>query len=386
MILDGILEAELTGADLPGSLGQIAGAGIAVMEAVPSGPLSLRLRFRRQDRKRLEALCKKQGDSLRILGRQGLYWSIRRLLGRPVLIGGLGLILALTLFLPTRVLFIRVEGNERIPANQILEAAEGCGLRFGINRRRLRSEQVKNALLEKIPELRWAGVNTRGCTAVISVREGREAPTMEARFPGIAAAMDGIVESCTATSGTLLCKPGDAVTRGQLLISCYTDAGLCIRADGAQGEIVARTSRTFSAVTPGIAALRGKEIRTKRHYSLLIGKNRINFGKYSGIRGGSCDRMYEEYYITLPGGFQLPIALAVDTCTEYTLAPVSLSPEEAEASLSRFASRSLTREMIAGSILSAAQSVTHEGGLWRLQGTYLCREMIGRPRQEQIGE
>lgn len=386
MILSGILEAELTGADLPGSLGQITEAGIPVMEAVQSGPLSLRLQIRRQDRKRLETLCRRRGDSLRILGRQGLYWAVIRLAGRPVLVSGLLLILALTLFLPTRVLFIRVEGNERVPANQILEAAESCGLRFGTSRRRLRSEQVKNALLEEIPELRWAGVNTLGCTAVISVREGREAPPEEPRFPGISAVCNGIVESCTATSGTLLCKPGDAVIRGQLLISGYTDCGLCLRADGAQGEIIARTNRTFSAVTPGTAALRGKEIETRRHYSLLIGKIRINFGKYSGIRGGSCDRMYEEYYITLPGGFQLPIALAVDTCTEYTLVPVSLPPEEAEASLSRFASRSLTREMIAGSILRSDETVTREGDLWKLQGAYLCREMIGRPRQEQIGE
>lgn len=30
---------------------------------------------------------------------------------------------------------------------------------------------MKNALLSAIPELQWAGVNTYGCRAVISVRE-----------------------------------------------------------------------------------------------------------------------------------------------------------------------------------------------------------------------
>ena len=35
----------------------------------------------------------------------------------------------------------------------------------------IRSEKVKNSLLQRIPQLQWAGINTDGCVAVISVRE-----------------------------------------------------------------------------------------------------------------------------------------------------------------------------------------------------------------------
>ena len=80
---------------------------------------------------------------------------------------GLCLLLLLVCILPTRVLFMRVEGNESIPENLILEAAEDCGIRFGASRSAVRSEKVKNGILSRISELQWVGVNTKGCIAVI---------------------------------------------------------------------------------------------------------------------------------------------------------------------------------------------------------------------------
>ena len=92
------------------------------------------------------------------------------MLFRPVLLAGLGILFLLAMYLPSRVLFIRVEGNMQIPDRQILAAAEECGIRFGASRREVRSEKVKNALLSSVPQLQWAGVNTAGCVATISVR------------------------------------------------------------------------------------------------------------------------------------------------------------------------------------------------------------------------
>ena len=40
--------------------------------------------------------------------------------------------------------------------------------------------------------------------------------------------------------------------------------------------------------------------------------------------------MYEEYYITLPGGFRLPVCLAVETLTQRLFSPDLLLPEELE--------------------------------------------------------
>ena len=96
--------------------------------------------------------------------------------------------------------------------------------------------------------------------------------------------------------------------------------------------------------------------------------------------------MYEEYYITLPGGFRLPIALCVEEYTFYETQTAAIPQTGAEVSLSEFAGSYLDYQMVAGEIRSKTETVSLENSVYRLQGEYICVEMIGRQRQEQIGD
>ena len=156
--LTGLIQAELLTADPAGALRAIADAGIALRDVTPEGELCLRFSVARPSYGRLLRLTRRRGETLTILGRTGLYWRFRALAGRPVLLAGLALLLCAQILIPTRIFFVRVSGNQRVPARQILAAAESCGLRFGAYRRALRSEAIKNSLLSAIPELKWAGV------------------------------------------------------------------------------------------------------------------------------------------------------------------------------------------------------------------------------------
>ena len=215
--LAGMVEVELTSADPEGTLAAAAEKNIAVFSVTRKEALVMHLRVFRRDLPALRKLCEKRGDRLSVRRTLGIYWTLKRFLARPVLVLGIGLLLFLTLFLPTRVLFVRVEGNSALPDRKILEAAETLGIRFGASRRGVRSERIKNALLGAIPELQWAGVNTRGCTAVISVRERtpeEKAGEEENRVGSVVAARDGVVVSCTVLEGTAKCTPGQAVRQG----------------------------------------------------------------------------------------------------------------------------------------------------------------------------
>ena len=386
--LSGMVEAELTSADLGAAFTAISQADIAVFSVRQTDDLTARLRIPRSDFARLSALAEKRGERLRLISRPGLYWLGKRLLGRPVLAMGLFVLLLVSTYLPTRVLFVRVEGNTAVPTRLILAAAEDCGIRFGASRRAVRSEKVKNALLESVPELQWAGVNTAGCVATISVRERipEEDLTSTGGVSGIAAVRDGVILSVTATAGTALCQPGQAVREGQLLISGYTDCGITIRAGQAEGEVFAQTNRNFTAVTPANTAVIVKKHRAGQKISLVIGKKRINLWKDSGISEGSCGRMYTEYYITLPGGFRLPPVLWVETFYTYDTVQETLSQEAAATALDAFALGHLSQQMIAGTVLQKSQTLSFSEGLYRMEGSYLCAEMIGRRKQEQIGE
>ena len=384
----GLVDVELVSAQPEVMVEVLNHNAVEVFEISQKDPLTWRFRLLQKDCRAAAALTERHGGKLSILRLRGLYWLGKQMLSRPVLTVGLGLLLCVCLFLPTRVLFVRVDGNRVIPSRKILAAAEDCGIRFLASRKEVRSEQMKNALLSAVPQLKWAGVNTSGCVATISVREkiGETEDRQQWPVQGLAALRDGYILSATATRGNLLVQPGQTVKKGQLLISGFTDRGICIRFTGAQGEVFAQTVHEIEAVTPAQWWNTGEERGRKKKYSLLFGKKRINLWKDSGISDSSCGRMYEEYYVTLPGGFRLPIALCVDTCIDYERKPAKADPELLRKPMKSFASACLSVKLAAGKILSRQEQFVVEEDLCRLTGTYVCTEMIATGIQEQIGD
>ena len=313
----------------------------------------------------------RDGESLQTVQEGGLPRLLkgirdwRRLAAFVLLLG------VLTVLLPTRVWFFRVEGNGDLPERYILEQAAACGVRFGASRRALRSEQVKNRLLGAIPELRWAGVNTQGCTAVISVALRDTGEAEQAALPGdIAAVCDGVVTEVYSRTGTAAVKPGQAVREGQVLISGATDLGRTLRLDRAEGEVYGLTRRELETVLPGKTLQLQPTGRVVRKFSLLIGKKYVNFSNDSGIFGGTCVKMRTVNYLTLPGGFRLPAALVTET---YLLCEAEEVPRQDVSELEAAARRVVRDRMVAGVILEA--DLEQEGN--RLRAVFECRELIG---------
>ncbi len=381
--LAGMLVLEVTCADPEGFLTTLQSSGFTVYGAQRMDAVRLCFQISRPDYAYICRLAEKRGVELKITDREGLFWTLLALGRRPVLVIGLTLLLIFSLWVPGRIFFVQVEGNSRIPAAQILEKAEACGISFGTSRRDVRSEHMKNALLNAMPELGWAGVNTYGCVAVITVRE-RSDPELpeEGRFvSSIIAQRDGIIQEMTVLSGSGQCKPGDAVKAGQVLISGYTNCGIYIQAGKAQGEVYAQTRRSLSVCTPLVYAGRAEMTGTTRNYSLIIGKKRINFTKDSGISEGSCAKIKSVYYCMLPGGFQLPVTLEVEALFCYRTEAASVTaPEDV---LKNFSADHVKAQMVAGEIVSCAEVLTATDDLCRLEGSYICREMIGMERIEE---
>ena len=384
--LNGMVLAEVTSADVPGILTILNGAGVSVFKTVSKNDLTVHILLRRQDLKAVRNILQRRGDSIRLLRRLGSYWTMKRLLKRPVMILGVLLLFMLSCFVPTRIWFFRVDGNVSIPDKLILEQASACGISFGVSRREVRSEKMKNALLEALPQLQWAGINTSGCVATISVRERQKGikSQQSGGVCSIVAACDGLIQSYTVTRGNAVCAVGQAVKAGQLLISGYTDCGLSIRACRAEGEVIARTERSISAIMPTDYAMKGNNDRQIKKYTLLIGKKRINFYKDSGILDSSCDKMVSAKSLTLPGGFVLPVSLVTETWVYRDRSTGTMDQEQLEHQLADFAADYLRGQMIAGEILSAEETFTPEVGFVLLEGKYSCQEMIGRIQTEEI--
>lgn len=384
--LNGMITAEILSADPTTVLAEIHNNGITLEHVHFLDELTMRFQTRRQNLKQIRKITDRRREELKVIERNGFYWHLYSLFHRPLLVAGVVILLLVTLFLPTRIYFFRVEGNHSVPTRLILEHASECGISFGASRREVRSEKVKNALLQSIPELEWAGINTAGCVATISVRERQSSvQTPESQsVSSIVATRDGVIQDLTVISGSAAVKPGQAVKAGQMLISGYTDCGISIRASRAQGEIYASTNRQVSFLIPENSVHRGEKNTQIKKYSLIIGKNRINFYQGSGILDTSCVKMYEEHYVTLPGGFQLPVAIVTETWIFYEETTPVAATEQAKDNLVRFAESFLRRQMVAGQIIAKEEDFFQENGTFCLDGEYGCLEMIGRERKEEI--
>ena len=380
------LTLEITCADSVLLLNTLSNSKIRLQNVTYIGELTLRVTVAQCDYPQLLLISKKQGAHVKIIDTAGICWRSTAILKWAGLVAFFLIILVLASYLPSRVLFVSVEGNTSVPTNKILEAAAQCGIGFGASRRQVRSEVMKNALLQKIPQLQWAGINTSGCTAVISVREKttQETPkSTDKQVCSIVAARDGIIQNYTVYQGNPLCFVGQAVKAGQTLVSGYIDLGIVTRATCANAEIKALTFRELEVVTPSASAVRGKLVVKKTGYSIRLGKKLIKFTKDSGILGATCAKIYVEKYVLLPGGFRLPVAIIRETQLVYEDIEETTVAVSEEDWLRTFAQEHLQNAMVAGEIISEQTEVNSVKEACYLYGKYACMEIIGQVKYEQ---
>lgn len=375
---------QITSADVSGALQKLTDRCIDLHEVEIVDELTACFYVTGKDYKEARRCLEERSVHVKLLNQHSSASVGHRGRGRPVLILGVLLTCLLSLFLSRRILFVRIEGNNTIPTLQIQEVAASCGIKLGAKGREVRSEKVKNQLLEAMPQLQWAGVNTQGCVAVIRVEEKTPSENIQPQsqlVTSIVASKDGVIESVTVTGGNSLCYVGQAVKEGQTLISGYTDCGIVIKAQQAEGEIFAKTRHEITAITPLQCVKRGDQGTTKVSYSLKIGKKLINFDKGSGISPGTCVKMYEERYLTLPGGFRLPVSWIRQTIVSYETdnANITANQIQNEKAVEEY----LLSQLVAGQVLQSEVEVADNADHMVLTGQYLCSEMIGRTKIEQ---
>ena len=371
--------------DCSGFLIALSQSDVRVRNLSVLDELTITLQVDRANYHLLDGLVRRYGGKLKtkaIRGWRGIASYIGR---RAWLIGCIIVLAILTIYIPTKIFFISVEGNSAVSDTQILDIAQQCGLSFGVERKDIRSEQVKNALLQKMPALRWAGINTSGCCAVICVKERENATVKESgdAVQGIYAICDGVISDLTVLQGSAVCKLGEAVRSGQLLISGYTDCNLVIRAECAAGEVFAHTQRQIEGIYMQPKEIRQVVSEDVSAIKLVFGKKYINFDIGSGNYESGCGKIYKQIDLTLPGGFRLPVSMVIETTRQYEVACISPA-EDPPSYLKKLSRNYVSSMMLAGQILGTEESISSNDHLWVVTGSYSCKEMIGRLQKEEI--
>ena len=94
--------------------------------------------------------------------------------------------------------------------------------------------------------------------------------------------------------------------------------------------------------------------------------------------------MYEESYLTLPGGFVLPVGVGVEYLTYYDACNIETADFHESAWLSEWTERYLLSQMVCGQIIDQRLDIVQQHGACQLCAQYECLEMIGSNRDEEL--
>jgi similar to stage IV sporulation protein len=215
----------------------------------------------------------------------------------------------------------------------IIDCLDEIGVRPGVLKYRINTENVANNIIIEINQLSWVSVTVKGTKLKINVAESIEAPKIIPKdIPcDVVAAKDGVIESLVVKDGYSLVKEGDTVKEGDVLISGSIPIlnEESFRTVHAMGEVMART--WYESVQPIHLNVKEK-IRTgnkKNNITLLFFKKTVPlFHKKVG---------YEEYDkeeikkpLSIGENLVLPFGIVLEKYHENRIVEAKVSIEEAK--------------------------------------------------------
>ncbi len=221
--------------------------------------------------KKIRYAAKNSGMRVRILGKKGLPFILKRnshRIGVPI---GVAVCIVLTVILAGRIWRVEVTGNSAVSQAEIISVFEKLGVRKGVASDSVDIGRTEIEAMRHLPEMAWLNVNISGSTAVIEVRESVERPETDAPDPApsnLVASRDGQIVTLRPFSGTREQKVGNSVLKGDLLISGITvNKDQSVSFCKAEGYVTARTVHNIE--TQAKSKVNGKIIADERKTGII---------------------------------------------------------------------------------------------------------------------
>ncbi|MGR6835426.1 sporulation protein YqfD [Syntrophomonas erecta] len=216
--VSGIINIKLRGRNLEKIINLALSRGIFINDVTRKDD-SLHFKIRASALDALKSIADENGYNLEVTSSKGLPFYQKLLRRRLGFVGGAVIFVIALYLLSSFVWFIEVSGPKNIEPNRILTVVAQYGVYQGAPKWSFSCNEVEEALLRDISELTYARLDIRGVKARIEVVE-KVLPREEITGPcHMIASRDGVVEEILVLDGEPAVKEGDAVARGDILIS-----------------------------------------------------------------------------------------------------------------------------------------------------------------------
>ncbi|OKP69538.1 sporulation protein YqfD [Paenibacillus sp. P3E] len=327
--LRGFVTLHVTGPQVEKFINAVTEAGIVIWDVRPAGNgASLNLFL--DDFFVLRPLLKKTGCRSRVTARYGLPFRAARLWKRKffaagVLLFGIGLLL-----LSSMVWTIRIEGNNRIASEDILQAARQEGVYpFQWIWRMNDPDKLSKALTSELPGVSWVGVQRTGTSVKIQIVESdqpEKKPLLSPRH--LVSRTDAVVSEIYAEQGRPVVSRNTRVKKGQILISGTLGDEENMESVVAKGEVKGLVWHEYNIEVPLKRSGSSYTGERKDRTYLVLGKWAIQLWGY-GVSGFTESRTLTEHDPLTWRSFQLPLGLMTEKEMEVRSTTDTLTPEAA---------------------------------------------------------
>lgn len=387
--LRGWTELEVQGALPERLLNAMASRNIPFWAVEKADGCTLRFRVRRKYAETVSGLALKSQCQVTCCVHCGAPVKLRTLRARYALIAGAVLCTAVLAVSSCFVWEIRVEGNETLSTGEIVRALNDCGAGVGSFWPGFTGDSLRNELLLRLPELRWAAVNYDSSTITVIVREKTEKPEMvdEHEPAHIVADRAGVVSEISALMGKPQVLVRQTVLEGDPLISGAVPSTFGdTRLVHALGTVRARTWYEIRASRSLMETQKAYTGRETSRWALTFGTKRVNFYGNSRIYGGECDKIIRESPLSVPGVFTLPVTLVRETYRQYTPTATAQAAEGLRQEMEQQLRAYLDTLIKTGSVTAANVRFSERDGVITATLTAECLEDIGKTVPMDDGE
>lgn len=178
--------------------------------------------------KKLEEISSGNSCVLEITSRKGIYFHLRKYRKRYGFVFGIIAAMVLSIFLSNIVFSIRIVGtDDESVIYEVREILEEEGLKAGAFIPNLNFLNLQTRLFAIDDDISWVSIGNSGSVVTVNLRLVNEkAGTDEGRIPcNIIATEDAQIVDINVLVGHLEILIGDAVAKGDLLVSGYVERG-----------------------------------------------------------------------------------------------------------------------------------------------------------------
>lgn len=279
----------------------------------------------------LRPLLRRTGCKMHILKRQGLPFIAVHLAKRKFFLAGLTLFWIGLLLMSSLIWDIDVKGNDKLSTEAVLKAARQEGIYpFQWSFRLSSQDKLSRALMQKLPQASWIGVEKQGTLVTIQVVEASEPNPVPLYSPRhLISKADAVVTEIFAEQGRPVVHKNTRVKKGAILISGTLGDEENQQQVVAKGEIKGLVWHEYEISSPMVR--RSSTYTGNKHdrLYLVLGNRAVQLWGYGKVPYPAHKTTVEHDPLTWRS-YKLPIGWMTESVRETKIEEEKLSEAEAK--------------------------------------------------------